>query len=171
MDKKKECKTIVEKEKDLEVETKKRIDKLNKEFAEKPIIKLFENIHGYDQIIAQVGIPVSALCEHHHVSFEGEVAIAYIPDKYLTGLSKLGRLSEYYLNPTVKTTQEKATHQILKDLIATLNPLGAMVVVKARHNCICFRGVKKPSTTITSAVYGKFKEQQATRQEFLSLLN
>jgi len=162
-------KIVFEKPSDLKKETRKRIKKMNRQFKKKPIIKLFENKEGYDQIIAQIGIPFSALCEHHHVSFEGEVSIAYIPDKYLTGLSKLARIVEYYLNPTVKTIQEKATKQILHCLIKTLKPKGAMVVIKARHGCIWYRGVKKPSWTITSAVYGIF-ENSVVKQEFLSLI-
>jgi GTP cyclohydrolase I len=163
-------KTIVEQDKDLKRETFNRKRRMRREFEQKPVIKLFKNIHGYNQMIAQVGIPFSALCEHHEVAFEGEVSIAYIPDKYLTGLSKLARIAEYYLNPTVKTIQEKATHQILKDIVDTLKPIGAMVVIKARHNCICYRGVKKPSITITSAIYGGFEENPITREEFLSFI-
>ena len=163
--------TIIEKPENLKKETQKRIRKMKRQFRKEPVIKLFENKEGYDQMIAQIRIPFSALCEHHHISFEGEVSIAYIPDKHLTGLSKLARIVEYYLNPTVKTIQERATKQILDCLIKTLKPRGAMVVIKAKHGCICYRGVKKPSWTITSAVYGNFKENLSTRQEFLSLLD
>ena len=87
----------------------------------------------------------------------------------MIGLSKLGRIAEYYLNPIVKTTQEKATHQIM-NVLKKIKPLGAIVIIKARHSCICYRGVKKPSLTITSAVYGSFKDNPITRQEFLSLI-
>jgi len=149
--------------------TEQRIAKLKKEFEEEPVLKVFENIHNYDQIIAQVGIPFTSLCEHHKVAFEGKVSIAYIPGKYLIGLSKFGRVVEYYLNPTKETIQEKATHQILEAL-KKIKPRGLMVVIKAKHGCICYRGVKKPSWTITSAVYGGFKNNLTTRQEFLSLL-
>ena len=162
-------KIVVEKEKDLKKSTQKRKGKLEKEFGKEPILKVFENIHNYDQIIAQVGIPFSALCEHHEVSFEGEVSIAYIPGKYLIGLSKLGRIVEWFLNPIMKTTQEKATYQIL-EAVKQIEPRGVMVVIKAKHSCICYRGVKKPSLTITSAVYGGFKDNISTRQEFLSLI-
>jgi len=143
---------------------------MKKEFNKELVIKLFPNDERYDQIIAQVGIPFSALCEHHKVSFEGKCSIAYIPDQWLTGLSKFGRVVEYYLNPTVKTIQERATHQILKALNEALKPKGIMVIIKAKHNCICYRGVKKPSLTITSAVAGAFAENAIARQEFLSLL-
>jgi GTP cyclohydrolase I len=165
-------KIVIEKSKDLEKETKKRLRALKKEFDKELVIKLFENKEKYDQIIAQVGIPFVALCEHHWVPFEGEVAIAYIPGKYLIGLSKLARIVEYYLNPTIKTTQEKATHQILNAL-KKIKPKGVMVVIKAKHSCICYRGVKKPSLTITSAVYGVFRNPPKglnPREEFLKLL-
>ena len=163
-------KIIIEKEKDLKKNTQKRKKAMIKEFQKKLRIKLFRNKDGYDQIIAQIGIPFSALCEHHEVSFEGECSIAYLPDKWLTGLSKLARTVEYFLNPTVKTIQEKATHQILNCLVKALNPKGVMVVIKARHSCICYRGVKKPSLTITSAIYGTFKDNPSTKQEFLNLI-
>ena len=165
-------KTTIEKQNNLPKETSRRREKMKKEFSKEPTIKLFENIEGYDQIIAQVGIPFSALCEHHWVSFEGEAHVAYIPGKWLTGLSKLPRVVEYYLNPTVKTIQEKATHKILNSLVNALKPQGVMVIIRARHNCVCYRGVKKPSWTITSAVQGIFAEKNAgAREEFLTLLN
>ncbi|MHA1867135.1 MAG: GTP cyclohydrolase I [Candidatus Heimdallarchaeaceae archaeon] len=163
-------KTVIEKIEDLEKETRKRKRRLKREFSKEPIVKLFPNKYGYDQIIAQVGIPFSALCEHHEVAFEGEVSIGYIPNKWLTGLSKLGRIVEYYLNPTVKTTQEKATHLILQHLKKTIKPKGAIVIIKARHGCICYRGVKKPSLTVTSAVDGIFKDL-SVKQEFLQIID
>lgn len=164
-------KIIKEKESDLKIETRKRLAKLKKEFSKDLSVKVFENTEEYDQMIAQVGIPVTALCEHHEVSFEGTVHIAYIPNQWLVGLSKLARIAEKHMNPTVRTIQEKATHRIMKDLIKALAPKGAMVVVKARHSCIGYRGVKKPSLTITSAVHGAFAHDMGVKQEFLSLVN
>lgn len=161
-------KIVIEKEKDLAQSTTRRVIKLRQEFKE-PVLKVFENTHHYDQIIAQTEIPFTALCEHHRIAFEGEVSIAYIPGKYLIGLSKLGRIVEYYLNPTVETIQEKATNQILEAL-KLIKPKGLMVIIKAKHGCICYRGVKKPSWTITSAVYGIFRDNINARQEFLSLI-
>lgn len=160
---------ILEEKEDLETETKKRLDRLKEEFSQEPILRLFEN-QGYDQIIAQIKIPFSALCEHHHIAFEGECSIAYIPNEYLVGLSKFGRVVEYFLNPITKTTQEKATHFILKYLEKTLLPKGLMVIIKAKHSCVCYRGVKKPSLTITSAVSGIFQNDTGARQEFLALI-
>ncbi len=159
-------------QKDLRKATARRIARMKQEFNKKFNLTVFENESGYDQMIAQVGIPVSAVCEHHEVAFSGHVNIAYICDKWLVGLSKLARIAEKHFNPTVKTLQERGTHNIMKELVKLLKPKGVMVVVKAQHNCITYRGVKKPSTTITSAVHGAFAEQGSdARKEFLTLLN
>ncbi len=159
----------IEKQNKLNKETKKRVNKMKKEFSKKLLLKVFENTENYNQIIAQVQIPFSALCEHHHIAFTGEAHLGYIPGKYLIGLSKLGRIVEKYLNPTVKTIQEKATQQIMNELIK-IKPQGAIVIVKAQHYCICFRGVKKPSWTITSSVYGLFSKQSSLEEKFINLL-
>lgn len=160
-----------EHQKDLQKETKKRVERMRKEFVKPPLLKAFRN-EGYDQIIAQVHIPISSLCEHHLVSFEGEANIAYIPNGWLIGLSKLGRVAEYYLNPSKPTIQERATHQILQHLKTHLKPRGLMVVIRAKHTCISYRGVKKPSLTITSAVDGLFADPlKGARQEFLQLIS
>ncbi len=161
----------IEKSEQLQKSTAKRISKMEAFFKQKPKLKAFQNTEKYDQMIAQVGIPVSALCEHHGVSFHGEVAISYIPGSYLVGLSKLARVAEYYLNPTVRTLQERATQQIVNHLLKELKPKGLMVVIKATHDCITYRGVKKPSLTITSSVSGIFSTDLGARQEFLSLIN
>jgi GTP cyclohydrolase I len=165
-------KVIKEQNKNLSKNTAKRVQLMKKIFSKMPKIKVFENTHNYDQMIVQVGIPVLALCEHHECSFEGVVHIAYLPEYWLVGLSKLARVAEYHLNPTVKTIQEKATANILKNLKDCLHPKGLMVVVEARHSCIAYRGVKKPSLTITSAVDGIFAEQgNDAKYEFLSFIN
>lgn len=162
---------IIEKPEELKVATERRVAKMKKEFAKKPTLKAFVNREGYKGIIAQVAIPFMALCEHHKCSFEGMANIAYIPKQYLIGLSKLARVAEYYLNPTVKTLQERATISILKHLQVTLEAAGLMVVIKARHSCVAYRGVKKPSVTITSEVSGIFSTDVGARAEFLSLIN
>jgi GTP cyclohydrolase I len=153
-------------------ETLKRIKKMKLEFKRPPTLKLFENTEGYDQIIAQLGIPVTALCEHHEVQFHGEVFIAYVPNKWLVGLSKLARVAEYFLNPTVKTIQEKATQQILSYLEKRIHAQGIIVIIKANHGCISLRGVKKPSLTVTMATSGCFSEPgNELRREFLGMVN
>ncbi len=164
---------IKEKDSDLQKNTEKRIAKMIKEFSKVPKIKLFPNTYKYDGILAQVGIPVSALCEHHGVAFQGYCHVAYIPGKYVTGLSKIARVVEHYLNPTVRTVQEKATAQIIKHLEESLQDnKGIMVLIEATHNCISYRGVKKPSLTITSMVRGTFAEQgNDAKPEFLGRIN
>lgn len=152
-------------------ETAKRVAKMQKEFSIPPKLKVFENTEKYSQLIAQVGVPVSALCEHHEVAFSGDVSIGYVPNDSLVGLSKLARVSEHFLNPTVKTVQEKATQQIINYLEKSLKPLGIMVIVRARHNCVTYRGVKKAGVTVTSAVSGLFKEDLGLRQEFLQIVH
>lgn len=159
----------IEKEKQLNKETKKRVSRMEKEFSKKLTLKAFENTESYDQIIAQIQIPFSALCEHHHVAFTGEAHIGYIPGKHLIGLSKLGRIVEKYLNPTIKTIQEKATQQIINEMMK-IKPKGIIVIIKAQHYCICFRGVKKPSWTITSGVTGLFKSEASLEEKFINLL-
>lgn len=155
----------------LKKETKKRIAKMRKEFALVSAMKGFENSEKYDQMVVQTGIPFMAVCEHHEVGFFGKAHVGYIVGKYLLGLSKLSRLVETYFNPTVKTLQERGTQEIADTLQAILNPQGVMVVVTAQHGCVSYRGVKKPSTTITSAVSGVFKDYQSgARQEFLELV-
>jgi GTP cyclohydrolase I len=151
-------------------ETKDRIKRMKEEFSKDPECKVFDNKYNYDGMLIQKGIPYSANCEHHRVAFNGEVSVGYIPTTKLIGLSKIGRIVEWYLNPTVYTLQEKATEQIIKRLDKELEPKGVMVVVTGIHTCIAYRGVKKPSTTITSAVRGNFADNEKTRQEFLSLI-
>lgn len=162
---------IIEQPEELKLATERRIAKMKKEFSKAPILKAFANREGYKGIVAQVCIPFLALCEHHHCSFEGLAAIAYIPGTHLLGLSKLARVVEYYLNPTVKTLQERATTKILVHLKKSLNPAGLMVVLKAKHSCVAYRGVRKPSLTITSEVSGIFATDVGARSEFLSLIN
>lgn len=160
-----------EKEKELKKFTSKRRSRMEQEFKKDPEVTVFDNVHRYDQIVGQVGIPFAAVCEHHEVGFEGQVNIAYIPAETVVGLSKLARIAEKFLNPTVKTTQEKATHLITHAIEELLRPRGVMVVVKAKHGCISHRGVKKPSTTITSSVRGAFAYDPGARGEFLQLVN
>jgi len=159
-----------EKLNELHKETAERIERMNEEFAKEPKIKTFDNDENYDQMIIQKDIPFMALCEHHEVAFMGTISLAYIPKDKLIGLSKLARISEYYANPTVKTLQERITQQIADKLDEILKPKGVAVLVKANHGCMCYRGVKKPSETITSALKGVFLEETRTRQEFMELI-
>ena len=117
-------------------------------------------------------IPLYSMCEHHLVPFIGKAHVAYIPNEEgrITGLSKLVRLVEAYARrPQV---QEQLTSQIADELVRSLQPRGVLVVIEAEHLCMSMRGVQKPgTTTVTSAVRGLFRENQATRAEALQFIH
>lgn len=123
---------------------------------------------GYDEMIIQRKIPFYSLCEHHLAPFFGTAAVAYIPNGRIVGLSKLARTVEKFACGF--QNQERITKQVSEYLMDKLNPLGIGVTLKAQHLCMAMRGVKKAeSETITSAMLGVFRENPATRQEFLQL--
>ena len=114
-------------------------------------------------------IELYSLCEHHILPFFGKAHIAYIPDGYITGLSKLARVVDVYSRRL--QVQERLTHQILNAIKETLNPLGVAVVIEAKHLCMMMRGVQKQnSVTTTSAFWGEF-EKAETRSEFTKLIS
>ena len=125
----------------------------------------------HDEMVMVRDIPIYSACEHHLIPFIGKAHIAYIPgdDGRITGLSKLARLADVYARrPQV---QERLTVQIADALVRLLEPRGALVVIEAEHLCMSMRGVRKPgSTTVTSAVRGLFKTNQATRYEAMRLI-
>ncbi len=126
----------------------------------------------HDEMIMVKDIAIYSVCEHHLVPFIGQAHVAYIPngEGRITGLSKLVRLVEAYARrPQV---QEQLTSQIADELMASLQPRGVLVVIEAEHLCMSMRGVQKPgTTTITSAVRGLFRENQATRAEALQFIH
>lgn len=123
---------------------------------------------GYDQVVICKQIEMFSTCEHHMIPFYGTVHIGYIPQKRVVGLSKLARLVEVFSRRL--QIQEKMTQQIADTLNDVLKPAGVIVVVKARHLCMCARGVgKQHSEMVTSAIHGAFKDP-AARSEFFSLL-
>ncbi|MFA5564356.1 MAG: GTP cyclohydrolase I FolE [Acidimicrobiia bacterium] len=125
----------------------------------------------HDEMIMIRDISFASVCEHHLVPFMGRAHVAYIPGKdgRITGLSKLARLVDGFARrPQV---QERMTSQIADSLVEHLKPRGALVVVEAEHLCMSMRGVKKPGAlTVTSAVRGVFKTDQATRSEAMNLI-
>ena len=131
---------------------------------------VFEADH--DEMVMVRDIPMFSACEHHLLPWLGKAHVAYIPndDGRVTGLSKLARLVEGYARrPQV---QERLTSQIADTLDATLRPKGCMVVIEAEHLCMTMRGIRKPgSTTVTSAVRGLFRRNDATRQEAMRFLH
>lgn len=113
-------------------------------------------------------IEVYSLCEHHILPFYGKAHIAYIPNGYITGLSKLARVVDVYSRRL--QVQERLTTQILDAIKDTLNPLGVAVVIEASHLCMMMRGVQKQnSVTTTSAFWGEF-ERNESRSEFIRLI-
>ena len=122
----------------------------------------------YSQMVIVKDIDFYSLCEHHILPFFGKVHVAYIPNGYITGLSKIARVVEVFSRRL--QVQERLTLQIKECIQKTLNPLGVMVVVEAQHLCMQMRGIKKQnSITTTSDFCGAFN-QAKTREEFMNLL-
>lgn len=122
----------------------------------------------YRQMVLVKDIGFYSLCEHHMLPFFGKVHIAYIPNKFITGLSKLPRVVDIFARRL--QVQERLTTQIKDCIQETLNPLGVMVVIEAQHMCMQMRGVQKQgSITTTSDFTGAF-QQESTREEFMNLI-
>ena len=124
---------------------------------------------NHEELVIVKDIVYYSQCEHHMAPFFGKVHIGYIPSGKIAGLSKFARLVEVITRRL--QVQERITSQIADILVEVLEPNGVMVVVEGEHLCMCARGVKKPgSKTVTSAVRGIFREDAASRAEFLSLI-
>lgn len=123
---------------------------------------------GHDQIVICKDIEMYSTCSHHMIPFFGRAHIGYLPGKKVVGLSKLARLVEVYSRRL--QVQERLSDQIASAMDEILKPRGVMVVIEAKHLCMCARGVQKQnSTMITSAIRGAFKKQDV-RAEFMSLI-
>lgn len=123
---------------------------------------------SYSEMVIVKDIELYSLCEHHLLPFIGKAHIAYIPNGYITGLSKMARVVDCFARRL--QVQERLTHQILDAIQDALNPQGVAVVIEAKHLCMMMRGVQKQnSVTTTSAFSGQF-EQNETRSEFLRLI-
>ena len=121
------------------------------------------------EMIIVKDIELYSMCEHHMLPFYGKAHVAYIPNGYITGLSKIARVVDVYSRRL--QVQERLTHQILNSIKETLNPLGVAVVIEASHLCMMMRGVSKQnSVTTTSAFWGEF-EKNETRSEFVKLIS
>jgi GTP cyclohydrolase I len=125
----------------------------------------------HDELVLVTKIPLYSTCEHHLVAFHGMAHVGYIPghDGRVTGLSKLARVVDLYAKrPQV---QERLTAQIADAVVRKLKPRGVIVVIEAEHLCMAMRGVRKAgSVTVTSAVRGQFKTDDASRSEALGLI-
>ncbi len=125
---------------------------------------------GHQEMVVLKDIPFYSMCEHHLLPFFGTVAVGYLPNGRLVGISKLARVVEIFAKRP--QLQERMTSQIADTIASALQPQGVAVVVRAEHLCITMRGIKKPGAQmVTSAVRGCFESNQGTRAEFLALLN
>jgi GTP cyclohydrolase I len=123
----------------------------------------------YRQIVLVKDIELYSICEHHLLPFYGKAHVAYIPNGYITGLSKVARVVEAFARRL--QVQERLTVQIRDCIQEALNPLGVAVVIEAAHMCMQIRGVQKQhSVTTTSAFTGTFMKDLRTREEFLHLI-
>ncbi|MEI8279253.1 MAG: GTP cyclohydrolase I FolE [Bacteroidota bacterium] len=124
---------------------------------------------AYSEMVIVKDIELYSMCEHHMLPFFGKAHVAYIPNGWITGLSKIARVVDCFSQRL--QVQERLTHQILDAIQETLDPLGVAVVIEAKHLCMMMRGVQKQnSVTTTSAFSGQFQANE-TRSEFMRLIS
>ena len=122
----------------------------------------------YKQMVIVKDIDFFSLCEHHMLPFFGKAHVAYIPKKYITGLSKIPRVVDIFARRL--QIQERLTMQIKDCIQETLDPLGVMVVIEAQHMCMQMRGVEKQNSLTTTSDFTGFFQQAKTREEFMNLI-
>src|SRR4051794_64545 len=128
----------------------------------------FPNTEGYDELVLVQDIPVQSLCEHHVLPFVGVAHVGYLPGERILGLSKLARTVEYHARGA--QTQERLTQRVADHLRTALGAKGVGVVIEAEHTCMSLRGARVPgSRTVTSALFGRLRDDAASRAEFLAL--
>ena len=123
----------------------------------------------YRQMVIVKDIEIYSLCEHHMLPFVGRAHVAYIPNGYITGLSKIARVVDAYARRL--QVQERLTQQIKNCIQDTLHPLGVAVVIEARHMCMMMRGVQKQNSVTTTSDFSGAFEKLATREEFIRLIS
>jgi GTP cyclohydrolase I len=134
------------------------------------LLRTFEEVGGYDEMVLLRDIRFASHCEHHMAPIIGRVHIGYLPRNRVIGISKLARLVETFARRL--QVQEKMTAEIASCLNVALKPIGVGVVVEAEHECMTTRGVHKTDVTmVTSRMVGAFRNQKQTRDEFLSAID
>ncbi len=136
-------------------------------YTEPPVVTSFENIDGYDGMVAQTNIKVVSLCAHHHMNFMGVAHVAYIPKKdgMVIGLSKLNRIVDWFARrPQVQENLTTQIHQYIDQVC--VNNDGVAVLIEAEHMCCANRGIKHDSTMRTAKMSGAFMHEDNTRAEF-----
>ena len=159
------------------IETPKRVVNAYKDFfagyeqdPEKILGKTFEEIEGYDDMVLLKNMRMESHCEHHMVPFIGVAHIAYIPDKKIVGISKIGRLLDVFAKRL--QTQETMTSQIAETIYQVLKPKGVAVLIDAKHQCMTTRGIHKINTsTVTKRMLGEFKDNPKLEKKFLMMIN
>ena len=158
-------------------DTPQRVVKAYEEFfsgypqdANSVLARVFEEVHGYDDMVLLRDIPFSSHCEHHMVPFFGVAHVAYYPsDVGVVGLSKLARLVDVYAKRL--QTQEALTAQIISAIDRQLRPRGCAVMLEAEHMCMSMRGVRKQgSVTVTTQFTGVFRDDPAEQVRFLTMV-
>ena len=127
---------------------------------------LFEE--RYNQMVIVKDIDFFSMCEHHILPFYGKVHVAYIPNGYITGLSKIARVVDIFSHRL--QVQERLTEQVMECINDTLKPQGVMVVIEAKHMCMQMRGVEKQNSITTTSAYSGAFESSKSRNEFMDLL-
>ena len=123
----------------------------------------------YSEMVIVKDIEVYSMCEHHLLPFFGRAHVAYIPNGYIVGLSKIGRIVDAYSRRL--QVQERLTHEILECIQKTLKPLGVAVVIEAKHLCMMMRGVQKQNSVATTSAFTGVFEENPTRAEFIRLIS
>ena len=132
--------------------------------------RTFSEVSGYDEMVVLRGIAFSSHCEHHLAAIIGHAHIGYLPRRHVVGISKLARLVDAHARRL--QIQERMTADIANSLMDELKPYGVGVVIKATHGCMTTRGVNKhEATMVTSRMLGVFRDDSATRQEFLAAVD
>jgi len=131
--------------------------------------RTFEEVGGYDEVVVLRDIPFESCCEHHMAAIRGTVHVGYLPQNRVVGISKLARVVDAFARRL--QVQERLTAQIADTIQEVLQPRGVGVIVKATHACMSSRGVRKHGVSmVTSRMLGAFRDDPATRQEFLTAL-